>query len=122
MEWLRYRTDLAYRLDKKIDKAMKEYVAETDWAHSYELEYDGEYGNNYHFTLVYYKEEQSEEVYSKWCKGLQNKLLDIVLTESGWKKSRLANLIIFEFVRSYIGENAEFAGMPRKIHFCNGGF
>ena len=116
MEWLRYRTDLAFRLDKKIEKVMNEYVAKTDWAHSYELECDSEFGNFYEYTLVYYKEEQSEDVYSKWTRGLKNKIGDIAQDERCF---RLSCAYLADFINTRIGETW---ARERKIHFCNGGY
>jgi hypothetical protein len=116
MEWLRYRTDLAYRLDKKIEKVMNEYVAKTDWAHSYELECDSEYGNLNEYTLVYYKEEQSEDVYSKWTRGLQNKIFSVAESERCW---RLSCAYVSKFINTRIGETW---ARERKIYFCNGGY
>ena len=112
MEWLRYRTDLAYRLEKKIEKVMNEYVAKTDWAHSYELEYDCEYGNSYRFTSVYYHTEESppKEVLSKWTRGLQNKIFSVAESERLW---RLSSVYVSDFIRTYIGEPYD----QKNIHF-----
>jgi len=108
---IRYYTDMSFRLDKKIEKVMDQYVAETAWIDSYSLEYDCEYGNSYRFTLVYYKEEQSEEVYSKWVRDLENKLFDITETERLFK---LACVYVCDFIHTYLtAEDGQ-----KNIHFC----
>jgi len=116
MEWLRYRTDLAFRLDKKIEKVMNEYVAKTDWAHSYELECDNDYGNFYEYTLVYCKEEQSEADQNEWIRGLKNKIGDIAQDERCF---RLSCSHLSDFINTRIGET--YIPSRQNIHFCNGG-
>jgi hypothetical protein len=116
MEWLRYRTDLAFRLDKKIEKVMNEYVAKTDWAHSYELECDSEYGNYSEYTLVYCKEQQSEADQNEWIRGLKNKIGDIAQDERCFK---LSCSYLSHFIDARIGET--YIPSRQNIHFCNGG-
>jgi len=116
MEWLRYRTDLAFRLDKKIEKVMKEYVAKTDWTHSYELECDNEYGSYYEYTLVYCVEKQSEADENEWIRELKEKIFDIAESERCWL---LSCAYLNNFMDKRIGET--YIKGRRKIHFCNGG-
>ena len=51
-EWLRYHTDTAFRLDKKIEKVVNQTISETDWINFYEHSRDGGPGVCYPHTNI----------------------------------------------------------------------
>jgi len=106
--WLRYHTDTAFRLDEKIDKLINKYIAETEWADSYELDGDYEYGNHYDFTCVYYKTEEkpSEDVLYKWTDELANKIYSISDTETSLG-FRIFSVYLGDFLDKRFGERWE---------------
>ena len=111
---IRYYTNMSFRLDKKIRKVMNQYVSDTKWVATYEHDCDNEDGNFYPFTTVYFWEEQSKEVYSKWSRALENKIHDIAEAE---RQFRVASVYVSDFNRTYLDRNVYFHDVsfkPRK--------
>ena len=120
MEWLRYRTDLAFRLDKKIEKVVKQHIAETDWINFYEHETYGGPGLTYPHTCINVKEEQSEDTYYNWKRNIQNKIYDIGEVE---RQYALASGYLSNFIKDYFDESVHFFACHdwRNDHWCNDG-
>ena len=105
MEWLRYRTDLAFRLDEKIKKVVDQYISETDWINFYEHDNDGGPGCTYPHTNINIKEEQSEDTYFNWKRNIKNKIYSIGETE---RQYVLAGGYLSNFIKDYFDESVYF--------------
>ena len=104
-EWLRYHTDTAFRLDKKIEKVVDQYIAETDWINFYEHDNDGGPGLYYPHTSINVKEEQSEDTYYNWKRNIKNKIYDIGETE---RQYVLVSGYLSNFIKDYFDESVHF--------------
>ena len=109
-DYMRFYTDMAFRLDKKIKKVVDQHISETDWINFYEHDNDGGPGLTYLHTNINVKEEQSEEVYSKWCRALGDKIYDISNTE---RQHRVASVYGLNFFQDYFVGDDGF----RNAHF-----
>jgi len=104
-EWLRYHTDTAFRLDKKIEKVVNQTISETDWINFYEHSRDGGPGVCYPHTYINVKEEQSEDTYYNWKRDIKRKIYSISETE---RQYVLACGYLSDFINDYFDESVHF--------------
>ena len=106
-EWLRYHTDTAFRLDKKIEKVVNQTISETDWINFYEHSRDGGPGVCYPHTNinVFYVPLGGEETYYNWKRDIKRKIYSISETE---RQYVLACGYLSDFINDYFDESVHF--------------